>query len=154
MDGRPYELFTGKLTNGLSEMPTNISTCEIVKNIIDVDGIKKKRYDIEYIDSNGEKQIHTGLNHAFNPEFWNYGKLISGIMRHGMPILKQYELIDSLTFKEDYINTWKNGVARVIKKYIKDGEKGRGKCTECGSEILIYQEGCLICKACGSSKCG
>ena len=74
-------------------------------------------------------------------------------MRHGMPIIKQYELIESLNFSEDYINTWKNGVARTIKKYIKDGEKGRGKCTECGSEDLIFQESCLICKACGSSKC-
>jgi ribonucleoside-diphosphate reductase alpha chain len=162
-DGRPYEIFTGKLENGLSYLPSNVKDCEVVKQIFEVEEpdengkmikVRKKRYDIEYIDSNGEKQIHTGLNHAFNPEFWNYAKLISGIMRHGMPTLKQYELIDSLNFKEDYINTWKNGVARVIKKYIKDGEKGRGKCTECGSEVLVYSEGCLICKACGSSKCG
>ena len=158
-DGRPYEIFTGKLENGLSKLPPNVKVCEVVKNLIDgVDAegkpIKIKRYDIEYVDSDGVKQVHTGLNHAFNPEFWNYAKLISGIMRHGMPILKQYELIDSLNFKEDYINTWKNGVARVIKRYIKDGEKGRGKCTECGSEDLVFQEGCLICKACGSSRCG
>ena len=158
-DGRPYEIFTGKLENGLSKLPPNVKVCEVVKNLIDgvdTEGkpIKIKRYDIEYVDSDGVKQVHTGLNHAFNPEFWNYAKLISGIMRHGMPILKQYELIDSLNFKEDYINTWKNGVARVIKRYIKDGERGKGRCTECGSEDLIYQEGCLICKACGSSKCG
>ena len=162
-DGRPYEIFTGKLENGLSYLPNNVKECEVVKQIFEVEEpdengkmikVRKKRYDIEYIDSNGEKQIHTGLNHAFNPEFWNYAKLISGIMRHGMPILKQYELIDSLNFKEDYINTWKNGVARTIKKYIKDGMKGRGKCSECGSEDLVYQEGCLICKSCGSSKCG
>jgi ribonucleoside-diphosphate reductase alpha chain len=75
-------------------------------------------------------------------------------MRHGMPTVYLYELIDSLNFAEDYINTWKNGVARVIKRYVKDGEKGKGKCLECGSENLIFQEGCLICKACGSSKCG
>ena len=147
-DGRPYEIFTGKLENGLSKLPPTVKECEVVKNLIDgVDAegkpIKIKRYDIEYIDSDGIKQIHTGLNHAFNPEFWNYAKLISGIMRHGMPILKQYELIDSLNFKEDYINTWKNGVARVIKKYIKDGEKGRGKCTECGRDNFVYEEGCL-----------
>jgi ribonucleoside-diphosphate reductase alpha chain len=157
-DGRPYEIFTGVNANGLSKLPPTVKDCEVVKNLIDgvdADGkpIKIKRYDIEYVDADGVKQVHTGLNHAFNPEFWNYAKLISGIMRHGMPILKQYELIESLNFKEDYINTWKNGVARTIKKYIKDGEKGRGKCIECGSEDLVYQEGCLICKACGSSKC-
>jgi ribonucleoside-diphosphate reductase alpha chain len=158
-DGRPYEIFTGKLENGLSKLPPHVKECEVVKNIIegvDAEGkpTRTKRYDIEYVDSDGVKQTHTGLNHAFNPEFWNYAKLISGIMRHGMPILKQYELIDSLNFSQDYINTWKNGVARVIKRYIKDGEKGRGRCTECGSEELIYSEGCLICKSCGSSKCG
>ena len=158
-DGRPYEIFTGKLVNGLSNIPPHVKECEVVKNIIDgVDAEGKptrtKRYDIEYVDSDGMKQVHTGLNHAFNPEFWNYAKLISGIMRHGMPILKQYELIDSLNFSQDYINTWKNGVARTIKRYIRDGEKGRGRCTECGSEDLVFQEGCLICKACGSSKCG
>jgi ribonucleoside-diphosphate reductase alpha chain len=162
-DGRPYEIFTGKLENGLSKLPPTVKDCEVVKNIIEKEELDEngvmvkvriKRYDIEYIDSDGVKQTHTGLNHAFNPEFWNYAKLISGIMRHGMPILKQYELIESLNFSQDYINTWKNGVARTIKKYIKDGEKGKGKCPECGSEDLIYQEGCLICKACGSSKCG
>jgi ribonucleoside-diphosphate reductase alpha chain len=162
-DGRPYEIFTGVLQNGLSYLPTNIKDCEVVKNIFEIEEsdengklvkVKKKRYDIEYTDSNGDRQVHTGLNQAFNPEFWNYAKLISGIMRHGMPTLKLYELIESLNFKEDYINTWKNGVARTIKKYIKDGQKGKGKCTECGGEDLIFQEGCLICKNCGSSKCG
>jgi ribonucleoside-diphosphate reductase alpha chain len=162
-DGRPYEIFTGKLENGLSYLPNTVVECEVVKNIFEVDEpdengklikVRKKRYDIEYIDNNGEKQIHTGLNHAFNPEFWNYAKLISGIMRHGMPIIKLYELIVSLNFKEDYINTWKNGVARVIKKYIKDGEKGKGKCPVCGSENLEYVEGCLVCKSCGYGKCG
>jgi ribonucleoside-diphosphate reductase alpha chain len=162
-DGRPYEIFTGKLENGLSKLPPNVKECEVVKNIFEAEEpddngvmtkVKKKRYDIEYIDADGVKQIHTGLNHAFNPEFWNYAKLISGIMRHGMPTIYLYELIDSLNFKEDYINTWKNGVARVIKRYVKDGEKGKGKCLDCGSEDLIFSEGCLICKGCGSSKCG
>ena len=160
-DGRPYEIFTGKFENGLSKLPPNVKDCEVVKNIIETDElnekgekIKKKRYDIEYIDNDGSKQVHMGLNHAFNPEFWNYAKLISGIMRHRMPVIKLYELIDSLTFKEDYINTWKNGVARVIKRFIKDGEKGKGKCQVCGSENLHFQEGCLKCMNCGSSKCG
>ena len=161
-DGKPYEIFTGKFENGLSLLPTNIKDCEVVKNIIEteefVDGelvkVKRKRYDIEYVDSQGEKHVHTGLNHAFNPEFWNYAKFISGVLRHRMPLVYIYELIDSLTFKEDYINTWKNGIARVIKKYIKDGQKGKGKCPECGGEDLQYKEGCLICMGCGNSKCG
>jgi ribonucleoside-diphosphate reductase alpha chain len=162
-DGIPYEIFTGKLENGLSYLPNTIKDCEVVKQIFEVEEldenkkpikVRKKRYDIEYVDANGEKQVHTGLNHAFNPEFWNYAKLISGIMRHGMPTIYLYELIDSLNFKEDYINTWKNGVARVIKRYIKDGEKGRGKCRDCGSDHLEFKEGCLVCMGCGSSKCG
>ncbi len=163
-DGRPYEIFTGKLENGLANLPINIKDCEVVKTIIEGEQLdienqkiiktRIKRYDIEYIDSDGIRQVHLGLNQAFNPEFWNYAKLISGVMRHGMPIIKLYELIDSLNFKEDYINTWKNGVARTIKRYIKDGEKGKGKCTECGSDQLEFVEGCLVCKSCGSSKCG
>ena len=162
-DGRPYEIFTGKLENGLSKLPANVKECEVVRNIIEVDDVndlgepikvKKKRYDIEYVDAEGVKQTHTGLNHAFNPEFWNYAKLISGILRHGMPLIYVYELIDSLNFKEDYINTWKNGIVRIVKKYIKDGEKGKGKCPDCGSEHLEFKEGCLTCQACGNSKCG
>jgi ribonucleoside-diphosphate reductase alpha chain len=161
-DGRPYEIFTGKLENGLSYLPSNIKDCEVVKQIFEIEEldenkkpvkVKKKRYDIEYVDSNGDRQVHTGLNQAFNPEFWNYAKLISGIMRYGMPILKQYELIESLNFKEDNINTWKNGVARVIKKYIRDGEKLKGNCPECGSTDFIFADGCIHCAQCSWSKC-
>ena len=162
-EGRPYEIFTGKFENGLSNLPNNIKECEVVKNIIDVEIIndmgelvklKKKRYDIEYIDSNGVKQIHTGLNHAFNPEFWNYAKLISGILRHGMPLIYVFQLVDSLTFKEDYINTWKNGVVRTIKKYIKNGAIIESKCPECGGTHFIFEEGCVRCMSCSWSKCG
>jgi len=156
-DGRPYEIFTGKLENGLSKLSPTIKECEVVKNIIEIEvngeKIKKKRYDIEYIDAEGNKQIHSGLNQAFNPEFWNYSKLISGIMRHGMPTVYLYELVDSLNFKEDYINTWKNGVARVIKRYIKDGEIIKSKCPECGGTDFIFQEGCIRCSKCSWSKC-
>jgi ribonucleoside-diphosphate reductase alpha chain len=154
-DGKPYEIFTGKLENGLSNLPSNVKECEVVKNIIeDKDGNKRKRYDIEYIDSNGDKQVHTGLNHAFNPEYWNYAKLFSSVLRHGMPIIYVYHLIDSLNLNTDHLNTWKNGVARVIKRYIKDGEKGKGVCPVCGSDHLEYKEGCLTCMACGYGKCG
>ncbi len=162
-DGRPYEIFTGKNENGLAYLPANIKECEVVKNIFEVEEpnelgklikVRKKRYDIEYIDSNGEKQVHTGLNHAFNPEFWNYAKFISAVLRHGMPLIHAYQLIESMNFKEDHINTWKNGVARTIKKYIKDGEVAKGVCPNCGSEHLEFKEGCLTCMACGNSKCG
>ena len=163
LDDRPYEIFAGKLTNGLSNLPPSVKDCEVVKNIMEVDGVdnngnpiktKKKRYDIEYIDNNGVKQVHTGLNHAFNPEYWNYAKLISGNLRHGMPLLYVYELISSLNLRDDVLNTWKNGMARVIKRYIKDGEKMKGKCPECGGDDFIFQEGCLRCSNCGYSKCG
>jgi len=161
-DGRPYEIFTGKNENGLSNLPSNVKDCEIVKNIIDVETfdeneervmVKKKRYDIEYVDAEGVKQVHTGLNHAFDPEYWNYAKLISGMLRHGMPIIYAYQLVESLNFKEDHINTWKNGVARVIKRYVKDGEKSQGKCSICGGTEFEFQEGCLKCSGCSWSKC-
>jgi len=161
-DEKPYEIFTGLLKNGLAYLPNNIKECEVVKNVFEIEEVnengvlvkvRKKRYDIEYIDNNGDRQIHTGLNQAFDPEFWNYAKLLSGIMRHKMETKYILKLIESLNFREDHINTWKNGVARVIKKYIKDGEKGKGKCPNCGSEHLEFKEGCLICMACGSGKC-
>jgi ribonucleoside-diphosphate reductase alpha chain len=151
LDGRPYEIFTGKLENGLSELSSSIKECEIVKNR-DEEG--NSRYDIEYVDPNGEKQIHKGLSHAFNPEFWNYAKLISSVLRHGMPMIYVQALINSLNLNDEHLNTWKNGMARVVKKYIPDGEVGKGKCQSCGSDSLQYIEGCLTCKSCGSSKCG
>lgn len=153
-DGRPYELFTGRLQNGLSELPISIKECEVVKKVfIDKNGKKLKRYDIEYVDANGNKQVYEGINKTFNPEFWNYAKLISGILRHGMPLVKALELIESLSFSEEHINSWKNGVIRVIKRYIKDGEKSKGECPVCGGEDFEFKEGCLMCTGCGFSKC-
>jgi len=153
-DGRPYEIFTGRFENGLSELPSSLKECEVVKKIVEVDGKRRKRYDIEYVDNQGVKHVHTGLNHAFNPEYWNYAKFISGVLRHKMPLVYVYNLVDSMTFKDDHINTWKNGIGRIIKRYIKDGEKGKGTCPDCGSTHLEFKEGCLLCMSCGNSKCG
>ena len=113
------------------------------------------RYDFQYENKRGYKTTIEGLSHKFNPEFWNYAKLISGTMRHGMPIDKTIELISSLQLDSAFINSWKNGVARALKRYVEDGTTAKGHtCDNCDSVNLIYQEGCLTCKDCGSSKCG
>jgi len=151
---RPYEIFTGRLQNGLTDLPHSLSECEVVKKIFEnEDGSRGKRYDIEYMD-NGEKVILEGLSHTFNPEYWNYAKMISGVLRHGMPMAFVYELINSLNLQGDHLNTWKNGITRVVKRYVRDGEKAKGKCPDCHSTNLEFKEGCLTCMDCGNSKCG
>jgi len=149
-DNKPYEIFTGELSNGISELPISIINCEVIKN---KDEKGNKSYDIEYIDSEGNKKIIIGLNRCFNPEFWNLAKMISGLMRQGMPPLYIYELVNSLNLADEHLNTWKNGVARTIKRYIKDGEQIEGVCPNCGSNKLQYIEGCKTCIECGSSAC-
>ena len=114
----------------------------------------KTRYDFQYTDKYGYKKNIEGLSHMFTPEFWNYAKLISGVLRHEMPIQDVVNLVQSLKLDSESINNWKNGVERAMKKYIPNGTKAKGKCGECSSDNLVYEEGCLICKDCGSSKCG
>ncbi|MDT8400782.1 MAG: adenosylcobalamin-dependent ribonucleoside-diphosphate reductase [Bacteroidales bacterium] len=150
-DGVPYEIFTGLADNEIFPIPDSIVKGKIVKTK-DEDG--RNRYDFQYTDKYGYKNTLGGLSHMFKPEFWNYAKLISGVLRHGMPIPSVVNLVRSLRLDSASINTWKNGVERALKRYIPDGTKAKGKCEECGSSNLVYQEGCLLCQDCGSSKCG
>lgn len=153
IDGKPYEIFTGLADDedGIL-IPRWVNTGVIIKNRNE-DG--SSRYDFQYKNTRGYKTTIEGLSHKFNPEFWNYAKLISSTLRHGMPIDKIVDLINSLQLDSESINTWKNGVVRALKRYVADGTKAKGHaCDNCESENLIYQEGCLTCKDCGSSKCG
>ena len=153
IDGKPYEIFTGFSDDedGIL-IPRWVNQGYIIKNRNE-DG--SSRYDFQYKNKRGYKTTIEGLSHKFNPEFWNYAKLISSTLRHGMPIEKAVELINSLQLDTESINTWKNGVARALKRYVADGtEAKKQKCENCNSTSLIYQEGCLTCKDCGSSKCG
>jgi len=153
IDDKPYEIFTGLADDedGIL-IPRWVEEGLIIKNKNE-DGTS--RYDFQYKNKRGYKTTIEGLSHKFNPEYWNYAKLISGTLRHGMPIEKVVDLINSLQLDNESINTWKNGVARALKHYVADGTEAKGqKCTNCNSVNLIYQEGCLTCKDCGSSKCG
>ena len=114
-----------------------------------------KRYDFQFENKRGYKVTIEGLSEKFNKEYWNYAKLISGVLRYRMPIEQVIKLVGSLQLDSENINTWKNGVERALKKYIQDGTEAKGKkCPNCGNETLVYQEGCLICKTCGASRCG
>lgn len=149
-DGRPYEIFTGLADEEIFPIPKTIIKGKIIKVKM---GEEKSRYDFQYTDKYGYKKTIEGLSHMFKPEFWNYAKLISGVLRHEMPIADVVNLVQSLKLDSESINNWKNGVERALKKYIPNGTKGKGKCDECGSDNLVYEEGCLICRDCGSSKC-
>ena len=150
LDGTPYEIFTGLTDEETMVIPKTITKGKIIK-VKDEDGT---RYDFQYTDRYGYKITMGGLSRAFNPEFWNYAKLISGVLRLGMPINDVVSLVQSLRLDSESINNWKNGVERALKKYIPNGTKAKGKCTECKSVNLVYEEGCLTCKDCGHSKCG
>ena len=153
LDGYPYEIFTGLQDDeeGIV-LPKTVVKGKIIKST-DEDG--KKRYDFQFENKRGYKTTVEGLSEKFNPEYLNYAKLISGVLRYLMPIEHVIKLVGSLQLKSESINTWKNGVERALKKYIIDGTEAKGqKCPNCGQETLVYQEGCLICKNCGASRCG
>ncbi len=150
-EGRPYEVFTGKIEEDAMYIPPKITSGFIIK-VREADG--SKRYDFQYVDRYGYTNTIGGISRLFNEEFWNYAKLISGVLRHGMPIEKTVSLIESLHLDSESINTWKTGVCRALKQYIADGTRSKGKCPQCGQETMAYQNGCLTCMSCGYSKCG
>ena len=153
LEGYPYEIFTGLQDDDEGiVLPKTVTKGKIIKQTND-DG--SHRYDFQFENKRGYKTTVEGLSEKFNPEYWNYAKLISGVLRYRMPIDHVIKLVGSLQLKSESINTWKNGVERALKKYIVDGTLAKGKkCPVCGNESLVYQEGCLICKNCGASRCG
>jgi len=152
MNGKPYEIFTGKMKDAF-DLPDWVQNGWVIKSR-DEDG--SKRYDFQYQDKDGYRVTIEGLSRSFDKEFWNYAKLISGVLRHGMPLQYVVDLVNNLNLFDENINTWKNGVARTLKRFIPDGTDAVDKkCPECGDpDGLVYMEGCLICKSCGHSKCG
>ncbi|MFP4662955.1 MAG: adenosylcobalamin-dependent ribonucleoside-diphosphate reductase [Bacteroidales bacterium] len=155
LDGKPYEIFTGRVEDDVLPVPQSVNKGQIIKNKSD-DGTS--RYDFQYKNRYGYSTTFEGLSHQFNTEYWNYAKLISSVLRYGMPIEKAVELVASLKLDSEAINTWKNGVERALKRYIPNGTKAAkegAKCPECReSDSLVYQDGCVICTSCGYSKCG
>ena len=151
LNGRPYEIFTGK-TEDVFNMPPTVEYGWVIKNRRE-DG--SSQYDFQYEDKDGYKVTMGGLSRSFDKEFWNYAKLISGILRHGMPLHYVVDLIEKMNLYDANINTWKSGVVRALKTFIADGTKvSDHTCRECGDEGLVYEEGCLKCVSCGYSKCG
>ena len=153
LNGRPYEIFTGLADDEEGIMlPKNVTKGTIIKSY---DEDEKKHYDFQFKNKRGYKMTIEGLDGKFDPEFWNYAKLISGVLRYGMPIDQVIKLVQGMELNNESINTWKNGVERALKKYLPNGTEAKGqKCPNCGHETLIYQEGCLICTNCGASRCG
>lgn len=151
IDGRPYEIFTGRADETFL-LPSSVHKGWVIKEKTE-DG--ENRYDFQYMDKDGYRVTMEGLSRSFSKEFWNYAKLISGVLRHNMPIDKVVELVQGLNVDEEHINTWKNGVARSLKRFVPDGTKSNEHCPSCGDpDGLMYKEGCLICKSCGFTECG
>ena len=151
LDGRPYEIFTGAAKESFSIL-SHVNSGWVIKNKSE-DG--KTRYDFQYEDSHGYKTTIEGLSRTFNKEYWNYAKLISGVLRHGMPLSFVVDMVDNLHLSEETLNTWKKGIVRSLKKFIPDGTKpAENTCPSCKEPSLVYEEGCLNCKSCGHSKCG
>ncbi|HPG74487.1 MAG TPA: ribonucleoside-diphosphate reductase, adenosylcobalamin-dependent, partial [Bacteroidales bacterium] len=155
LDGQPYEIFTGRIEDDVLNIPTSIENGKIIKIRLD-DG--STRYDFQYQNRLGYSTTFEGLSHQFDKNFWNYAKLISSVLRYGMPIPKVVELVGSLELDNDSINTWKNGVERALRKYIPNGTRATDTgelCPNCSDkDTLVYQDGCVICSSCGYSKCG
>jgi len=150
LKGRPYEIFTGKAEEAFS-LPSQVSKGWVIKN---KNGEDKSRYDFQYEDKEGFRVTIEGLSRSFNEEYWNYAKLISGVLRHGMPVQYAVEMVQNLTLHEESLNNWKNGVVRALKKYIPSGTQPSDKtCPKCHEDALMYEEGCLTCKNCGHSRC-
>lgn len=151
LNGQPYEIFTGRAEDSFSILST-VKKGWVIKSKTE-EG--QSRYDFSYLDRQGYRITIEGLSRTFNKEYWNYAKLISGILRHGMPIEYVVDVISNLQLNEDLLNNWKNGVSRALKRYIRDGTiPAKNICGSCGDDALVYQEGCLVCKSCGDSKCG
>ena len=150
-NGRPYEIFTGRIEEDAMFIPRKTKKGVIIK-VKDSSGTS--RYDFQYTDKYGYTNTIGGISRMFDEEFWNYAKLISGVLRNGMPIVDVVNLIDSLHLDSETINTWKAGVARALKQYITDGTRDKRKCPHCGQNTLVYQNGCPTCMSCGYSKCG
>ena len=152
LNGRPYEIFTGLADDedGLM-LPKSVNKGKIIRNLHEETGVKT--YDFQFTNKYGYKITIEGISHKFNPEFWNYAKLISGVLRYGMPIDQVVRLVGALQLNNESINNWKNGVERALKKYIPDGSETGQKCPHCG-EVLTFTEGCMKCNNCGFSKCG
>lgn len=149
IDERPYEIFTGLADNFV--LPDFVHRGWVIR---EKNRNERARYDFEFLDKDGYVVTIRGLSRTFSPEFWNYAKLISGVLRHGMPIPYVVQLVDNLQFDNDNINSWRSGVVRALKLFIPDGTKAQGECPNCHSDALQYKEGCVTCNGCGYSKCG
>ena len=149
--GRPYEIFTGRQSGDVLPIPDSVVKGKIVK----VKTETGSRYDFQYEDSNGYPNVMGGLSHQFNKEFWNYAKLLSGVLRNRMPIVDVVNLVHDLQVDDECITTWKSGVERALQRYVPDGTVVHSGevCPSCGSDTMVYQEGCLHCANCGNSKC-